>query len=169
MSSLRRLAILLGIAILLAAPGTAPARPGKSAIRRVQPEGMPRGFWLPVVRIDGREYYRTLRVTSTSGLERIMSPANAFRFFSGDGQYGEAFYLFRSASDARKFVACERQRGAKDRNVIAEVLLPKDKLDAVAKKPIPAALDWAMQLPRSDGRWESLRQIRLDSHLVFGR
>ena len=161
------LLVVLTLAIPAAALARKPNPFGK--IQRIQPKGMPGNFWLPVARIKGREYYRTFRVTSRSGFERISNPKNSFRWFQGDGQYGEAFYLFRSARDAKKFVKCEKTRGATTRNLITEVWLPRDKFDQVSKKKIGPKLDWGMQRSRKDPSYEGLRDARNSNHLVFGR
>ncbi len=160
------------IILALAIPSTALARrPGllHGKVRRIQPAGMPKSFWLPAVKIKGREYYRTYRVTSKAGIKRISDPKNTFRWFQGDGQYGEAFYLFRSAKDARAFAKCEKTRGAGNRNVIAEVWLPRDKFDQVSKKKVTTTMDWGMQRPGSDPGRELLRSARLDNHILFGK
>ena len=163
--------LLLLAALLLSSPGQLDARPRtKGAVtRRVTPAGMPSNYWLPVVQVKGKSYYRTFRVTSKAGFQRISDPKNSFRFFQGGGQYGEAFYLFRSKGDAKKFASCEKNRGAVTRNVIAEVLLPKDKFDQVSKSHVNKKLDWAMQLGRDNPAYGNMRDLRNSSHLLFGR
>ena len=175
----RFITITIALVMALGLPTSAWSRPPGPAsiakrstptgkVRRATPQGMPRSFWLPVVTVKGRQYYRTFRVTSEKGFQRIADKNNSFRFFQGGGQYGDGFYLFRSLRDARKFAGCETARGA-ERNVIAEVLLPRDKMDAVRKAEVPRELDWAMQRPRTDQRREQMRERSLSSHLVYGR
>ncbi len=130
---------------------------------------MPRNYRLSTVKVKGKVYYRTFRVTSKAGLDRISNKSNGFRFFQGDGQYGEAFYLFRTRTDARKFAKAEASHRKVSRNVIAEVLLPKKSFDTVKKAAIPEGLDWSMQKGRSDSGRQKMRDLRLDNHLVMGK
>ena len=160
------------VLMALAIPSVAEARKPAGMlgrVKRVQPQGMPKNFWLPAVNIKGREYLRTYRVTSKEGLKRISSPKNSFRWFQGDGQYGEAFYLFRSAKSARAFAKCEKSRGAGHRNVIAEVWLPRDKFEQVAKKKVTKEMDWGMQRGRNDPGYSALRDARNGNHILFGK
>jgi hypothetical protein len=135
----------------------------------VAAEPLPNPYRLPSVTVNGKAYYRSFRVTSQDGLKRIANPQNIFRFFQGSGQYGDAFYLFRSLRDAKRFASCEQARGAGHRAVIAEVLLPKEKLDAVAKREVPAALDWGTLFSSGNPKADGLRGLRNESHLLFGR
>jgi hypothetical protein len=154
------LSLLLIIAPIVAWADPTPAARGQGPL--------PHAYWLPQVKVDGKVYYRTFRVTSRDGLNRITDKSNGFRFFNGSGQYGEAFYLFRSLASAKKFAGCEQARGACTRTVIAEVLLPKERFDAVAKQEVPKALDWGMLYSRGPA-YQGLRGLRLDSHIVYGR
>lgn len=124
---------------------------------------------LQVVQHKGQSYYKTYRVTSSSGLCRIKNTKDPFRFFHGGGQYGEAFYLFHKLGDARRFASCEKARGAGHRNVIAEVLLPKKMFDQVKKAEVKKPLDWAMNRGRGDQARSKLNDLRLANHLLFGK
>lgn len=168
----------LTLLLLLAAPGPAEAqRVAPRGVSKVPPgvmvkrggKGLPHRYALPVVKHAGKLYYRTWRVTSPEGYKRISDKSNGFRWFQGDGQYGEAFYLFRSKVAAKKFIKAETTRGAKQRNVLVEVLLPKEKFDQVAKSEVPSAADWGMQRAAKTPSHQSLRDLRLNSHLLFGR
>ena len=119
------------------------------------------GLKLKTVVHEGKEYVSTFRVTSKSGLARIMDKGNSFRFFGGGGQYGEALYLFTNRKDANKFVKCN---GACDikRSVIAEVLLPKDMFRTVKKSLVLETNDWGKNP-------SEFNQLRLSSHVLFGR
>ena len=172
MNAMKRTIPALLVFLALAIPANALARKPAGmlgSVKRIQPNGMPKGFWLPAVKIKGREYYRTYRVTSREGFKRISDPKNSFRWFQGDGQYGEAFYLFRSARDARKFATCEKSRGATQRNVISEVWLPRDKFDQVSKKKVTPKMDWGMQRGRQDPAYDALRDARNSNHMLFGK
>jgi hypothetical protein len=160
----RRALQLALLALLLGSAAQAAARPG-----RATPPGMPRSFQLHTLTVRGRQYYRTFRVTSPEGFKRITDTSNPYRFFRASGQYGEGYYLFRTRRDARRFVKCEQRRGAGQRNLIAEVLLPKSRLDRVVAREVKPRLDWAMLLRRGNSRREALRTLRLSSHLLFGR
>jgi len=169
--SMKRLAFLsiISLGLALSGPVEAQTRNKAARISRAVPRGMPKNFQMHTVKVNGRQYYRTFRVTSKSGFSRIADPKNSFRFFQGDGQYGEAFYLFRSRSAARKYIKAEASHGRQKRNVLAEVLLPKEKFDAVSKKEVPRGLDWGMQQARDSKKYSGLRDLRLSSHLVFGK
>ena len=156
------------LALLLASPvwAAGPA-PAKAALE--QKGALPHGFRLPQVVVNGKTYYRTFRVTSRDGFNRITDKNNGFRFFQGAGQYGDAFYLFRSLASAKRFAGCEQARGASHRSVIAEVLLPKERFDAVAKQEVSKNLDWGMIFSSSHPAWNGLHDLRMDSHIVYGR
>jgi hypothetical protein len=53
--------------------------------------------------------------------------------------------------------------------VIAEVLLPKERFDAVAKQEVPKSLDWGMIYSSGHPAWDGLRGLRMDNHIVYGR
>ena len=171
MNTMSRTFPALLVILALAIPSTALARKPSpfGKVKRIQPRGMPRNFWLPAVKIKGREYYRTYRVTSKQGFKRISDPRNSFRWFQGDGQYGEAFYLFRSARDARNFAKCEKSRGAEHRDVLTEVWLPRDKFDQVTKKKVSTEMDWGMQRAANDPGRDALRDARNSNHMLFGK
>ncbi len=162
-------ALITALLLCLATPHLAEARITGGAAKSAAKGGIPRSYRLPTVKVKGQEYYRTWRVTSRAGLKRITDKSNTFRFFQGGGQYGEAFYLFRTRHDARKFAKAEATRGAATRNVIAEVLLPKAKFDTVKKKVVNKDLDWSMQKARSDPGYDKLRSLRLDAHILMGK
>jgi len=161
--------IFIAITLALMTPVPAQARTGGSSIKGTVQGGIPRNYRLSTVKVKGKVYYRTFRVTSKAGFKRITDKSNGFRFFQGDGQYGEGFYLFRTRSDARKYAKAEATHRKVARDVIAEVLLPKAKFDAVKKKVINKDLDWAMQKGRNDSGYSKLRDIRNSSHLVMGK
>ena len=154
MKSILRLGLFFA---LVASAGTAWSVPGP----------IDRGYRLPVARINGKAYYRTYRVTTPRGLERITS-TNPGRFFGGGGQYGEAFYLFRTLGAAKKFIRCERTRGVK-REVIAEVLLPKARFDAVEKGLVPPSADWGLAYSPPNPRHDQMRDLYLSKHILFGK
>jgi hypothetical protein len=151
--------LLSALALMIATRAWADPAPAKP---------LPHAYRLPQVTVAGKVYYRTFRVTSRDGFNRIADTRNSFRFFNGSGQYGDAFYLFRSLASAKKFASCEQARGACGRSVIAEVLLPKERFDAVLKQEIPKTFDWGM-LYSSGPAYQGLRGLRLDSHVVYGR
>jgi len=159
--------VLAVLAIAVAAP--AQARPGGAGLKGATRQTIPRGFRLSTVKVKGKVYYRTFRVTSRAGLARLGDKKNVFRFFQGDGQYGEAFYLFRTRGDARKFARAEASHRAVKRDVIAEVLLPKETFDSVKKAVVGKDLDWSMQKARTEPAHQKLRDLRNASHLVLGR
>ena len=161
--------IFIAITLALMAPISADARTGGSTPKSTVQGGIPRNYRLSTVKVKGKVYYRTFRVTSRAGLARISDKGNGFRFFQGDGQYGEGFYLFRTRTDARKYARVEATHRKVARDVIAEVLLPKEKFDAVKKKVVNKDLDWSMQKGRNDPGYNKLRDLRLDSHLVMGK
>lgn len=161
--------LFAALLLTLLAPSSALARPNGSSIQATVQGGIPRNFRLSTVKVKGKVYYRTFRVTSKAGLARISDKKNGFRFFQGDGQYGEGFYLFRTRTDARKYAKAEASHRKVTRDVIAEVLLPADKFDAVKKKVINKDLDWSMQKGRDDPGYKKMRDVRMDSHLVMGK
>lgn len=123
---------------------------------------------LDAIKLKGQEYYKTYRVSSSKGFQRISNKMNGFRFFQGGGQYGEAFYLFTKIKDARRFAKIENTRGT-HRNVISEVLLPKKMFETVKKAEIKPALDWAVNKPRTSNENQKMRDIRNSNHLVYGK
>jgi hypothetical protein len=160
---MHRTACSILLVSLLCFASTALAEPrAKIRPRATQPS-------LQLVQHKGQAYYKTYRVTSSSGLCRIKNTNDPFRFFKGGGQYGEAFYLFHKLGDARRFASCEKARGASHRNVIAEVLLPKKAFDQVKKAEVKKPLDWAMNRGRGDQTRSKLTDLRLANHILFGK
>ncbi len=158
-------ALLLG----LLAPAQAQTRNSESTAKNLAPGDIPRNFRLSTTKVQGKLYYRTFRVTSKAGLKRISDKSNSYRFFQGDGQYGVAFYLFRTRTDERKFAKAEATHGAGTRNLIAEVLLPKAKFDNIKKNVVHKDQDWSMQKGRGVENYQKLRSLRMDSHILVGK
>lgn len=161
--------IFIALMLALMMPTHVQARPSGSTPKSTVQGGIPRNYRLSTVKVKGKVYYRTFRVTSKAGFKRITDKSNGFRFFQGDGQYGEGFYLFRTRGDARKYAKAEATHRKVNRDIIAEVLLPADKFDAVKKNVVKKDLDWSMQKSRKDPGYSKLRDVRLDSHLVMGK
>ncbi|MFH1131255.1 MAG: hypothetical protein V1754_07960 [Pseudomonadota bacterium] len=155
---------VLAVLLMFVMPGVS----GAKAPAILHARSVVNNLRLRTVSVRGKMYYRAFRVTSQSGFERIADQRNPYRFFQGQGQYGEAFYLFTRLKDARNFMHCEQARGAK-RDVIAEVLLPKEKFDSIKKTKVGPELDWAMLRSSENNASQRLRDMRSSSDLVFGR
>lgn len=177
---MRRVVMLLaGVLALGLVPGGVPGLPWTAWAQAPRTPGaahgkplagaVPKSFRLPLVKVGGKAYYRTWRVTSPSGLKRITDKSNGFRWFHGGGQYGEGFYLFRTRRAAQKFMSAEAKRGAKERNVLCEVLLPKEKFDKVDKRVVTRDADWGLNRPQNDPARHKLRDLRSGAHILLGR
>lgn len=124
---------------------------------------------LEVVRYEDKEYYRTFRVDSPQGFARITDSRNYFRFNTFAGyQYGQGFYLFSRRVAAEKFVRCNQKCGQGERNVIAEVLLPKERFDSLKKAFVPSSLDWGLE-KRDAKIMTQFRDLMNSNRVLFGR
>jgi hypothetical protein len=86
----------------------------------------------------------------------------------GDGQYGQAFYLFARLDHARTFASAEQTRGAVSRRVIAEVLLPAEHFDRLGIRQVPRSLDWGMTYRDGHPRRDRMRDLRSGSKALGG-
>ena len=116
----------------------------------------------------GQRFYRTFRVTSESGLTRITNRNNPTRFMGGDGQYGTGFYLFAQLEDARRFVVAEAERGAPQRNVVVEVLLPAEQLEERLSL-VPGFASWGFNYSGEHPRRAAIRELRSGADVLFGK